>query len=187
MKRVVGCGFVGLALVALFLGALAWAVWTHGRLARAEREVDRAWTEIEILCRQRAEIVPRLVDSLRTGNGVDPALLDRLLEARDRSFEVLPTPWLVTDRERFERFRALQRRLSAAIDAVREAAAASPGGSGANEAASRLEAISAALGSASAAFDEASAAYNRLLTTPPSSWIARIGGFREAVELDDGP
>lgn len=181
MKRVVGCGVVGLALVALFLGSLAWAAFTYGRLARAEREVDRAWTRIEILCRERAEIVPRLVASLRERNAADPALLDRLLEARERSFEALPIPEIVTDRERFARFHSLQEALSSAVGAVLEAGNSAPGGGGASDAATRLGAIRVDLETAAAAFDAASSAYNGLLAQAPSSWIARIGGFREAA------
>lgn len=183
MKRVLGCGVVGLALVAVLLGSLAWAVFTYGRLARAQREVDRAWTEIEILCRERAEIVPRLVESLRERNAVDPVALDRVLEARARSFEILPTPELVTDRERLERFLSLQRGLVSAVDEVLPAANAA---AGAGDAAIRLEAIGADLVTASAAFDEASAAYNDLLARAPASWIARIGGFREAAAFGEG-
>lgn len=185
MKRVVGCGVVGLALVALFLGSLAWAVFTYGRLARAEREIDRAWTEIELLCRRRAEIVPRLVESLRERSAADPAALDRLLEARERSFEVLPIPEIVTDAERFARFRSGQQTLSAAVDAVLEAATFSPEGAAASDAAAQLAQIGAGLEAASSAFDDASAAYNGLLARAPSSWIARIGGFREAAAFGE--
>lgn len=183
MKRVLGCGVVGLALVALLLGTLAWAVFTYGRLARAQREVDRAWTEIEILCRERAEIVPGLVESLRVGRAVDPVVLDRLLEARTRSFEILPNPELVTDRERLERFLSLQRALASAVDEVLPAARAAAGG---GDAAIRLDAIDADLDAALAAFDEASAKYNDLLAGAPASWIARIGGFRESAAFGEG-
>jgi hypothetical protein len=183
MKRVVGCGVVGLALVAVFFGSLGWAVFTYGRLARAEREVDRAWTEIEVLCRERVEIVPRLVESLDGTNAVDSALLDRLRKARERSFEILPTPDLVTDGARFARFHSLQRGLASAVD---EVLAAAPSASPVGDAATRLEAIAVELEAASAAFDEASHAYNELLARPPSSWIARIGEFREAAAFGEG-
>jgi LemA protein len=183
MKRVLGCGVVGFALVAVLLGSIAWAVFTYGRLARAQREVDRAWTEIEILCRERAETVPRFVESVRGRDGIDSAVLDRLLDARERSFEILATPELVIDTERFARFWSLQRGLASAVDEV--LTATNPAG-GVNDPAVRLEAIGAGLRTASTAFDDASAVYNDLLASAPSSWIARIGGFREAASFGEG-
>ena len=170
MKRVLGCGAVGLVLVCLFFGLLAWALWIHTRLARAERTLDRAWTEIEREYRQRDEVLADFLEASGRERTASPEAIERVEAARREASEVLPTPELITDAERLARFCRLQE----AVDAARRGL-----GDDADLASSDRRMIEKRF-----AFDDVAAAYNDALAHPPSSWIGSLAGYRPAARFE---
>lgn len=184
MKRVLGCGVVGLVLLTLFLGLIAWAVWLHSGLARAERRLDRAWTDLEHAYWQRDRLVFDLISELRRDQGADAIVAERILDAREAASEVLPTPDLVTDEERLREFCKLQEALDDALSTVVSVDVLPNQGGDRAAAFHRLLESRDRLGERRQAYDGVAREYNELLLRPPASWIGTLAGFQEAARFE---
>jgi hypothetical protein len=182
MKRVRGCGAVGLGLVALFFGLLAGSVWTHTRLARAERAVDRAWTDLEGEYRERDRVVADLLESRRSASASPEDESLRAEAARRAAADVLPTPELINDADRLARFCRLQEGLDDALRLLRAPAGRQDAAEG--DPAARLAASDRRLAAGRLAFDAAAEAYNDMLAVPPASWVGTLAGYRPAARFE---
>ncbi len=176
VKRVLGCGATGFFLGLVFLAILAGAVWVHSGLVAREIRVDAAWSALERIYQRRADLVPLVADSLRGSPGADAETLETLGRARDEAVAIIPTPELLTEPGRFERFVRAQERLDAAFRDARE----SPGGAlapGFSELEAQLEATDRELAAERRRFETAVAEYNRAIDRFPGSLVARLAGF----------
>jgi len=68
-------------LVVLFLTA-AYAVTLYNSLVRLKHGVSKAWSNIDVLLRQRHEELPKLVETCRQYMQYEGAVLERVIQAR---------------------------------------------------------------------------------------------------------
>jgi LemA protein len=54
-------GFVALVVV---LGLVVWMVSMYNQIIRVEKEVDKAWSNIDVLLQQRSDELPKLIDTV---------------------------------------------------------------------------------------------------------------------------
>jgi LemA protein len=77
---------VGLALVFVFLlaviGVVAYAVMIYNGLVQVKHNVDQAWSNIDVLLKQRADELGKLLDAVKAYLGYERDLLTRLTSLR---------------------------------------------------------------------------------------------------------
>lgn len=78
---VVGIG-VAVLLVAAFI---AYTVMIYNGLVRLRKEINRAWSNIRVLLKQRNEEIPNLVDTAEQYMDYEEELMKDITEARNRS------------------------------------------------------------------------------------------------------
>ena len=70
---------VGGILAAIFL---LYFISTYNRLIRMRNEVDRAWSNIDVLLQQRYDMIPNLVNVVKGYTKHEEAIFGELIEAR---------------------------------------------------------------------------------------------------------
>ena len=70
-------------LIALVVVALVWNVVIYNRLVALRNNVDAAWSNIDVLLRQRYEEVPKLVETCRVYMRYEAETLERITELRN--------------------------------------------------------------------------------------------------------
>ena len=74
-------GGILLGVLILFL---VWAVSTYNGLVRLKHELARAWSNIDVLLKQRHDELPKLVEICRQYQQFEAATLTRVIEARSQ-------------------------------------------------------------------------------------------------------
>ena len=72
--------YLGLAIFALIL--VGWFFSTWNRLVRLEKDVDRAWANIDTLLQQRYDMVPNMVNIVKGYADHEKEIFGELTEAR---------------------------------------------------------------------------------------------------------
>jgi len=73
--------FFGLLVV---VGVLAYVAMLYNRVVRLQRNVDQAWSNIDVLLKQRHEELPKLVDLASEYIDHERHLLQQVTEAQTR-------------------------------------------------------------------------------------------------------
>lgn len=76
-------GTLGLVFAALGAVGLVWGVTLYNGLVRLRNDIERAWANIDVLLRQRADEIPNLVEVCRGYARHEREVLDAVLRARD--------------------------------------------------------------------------------------------------------
>jgi LemA protein len=72
---------VGLVLI---LGALClWGFVAYRELLRARHAVDKAWSKVEVLLKQRHDELPKLIGTCRGYSGTDAVALEGVVKSRE--------------------------------------------------------------------------------------------------------
>lgn len=71
-----------IAIVALVLALLAWAVFIYNRLVRLRNQVRTAWADIDVQLTRRHDLVPQLVSAVRAYAGHEAAVFEAVTELR---------------------------------------------------------------------------------------------------------
>ncbi|HTI39994.1 MAG TPA: LemA family protein [Vicinamibacterales bacterium] len=69
-------------VIAAIVGVLAWFVMLYNSLVQVKNNVDQAWSNIDVLLKQRADELGKLIDSVKTYLGYERDLLTRLTTLR---------------------------------------------------------------------------------------------------------
>ena len=72
--------YMGTVIFALIL--LFWFVGTWNRLVRLEKDVDRAWSNIDTILQQRFDMIPNMVKIVQEYAGHEKEIFGDLSEAR---------------------------------------------------------------------------------------------------------
>ncbi len=78
--------FEGILAFAVIVIAMVWFVVAYNNLTAAAQRTARAWGNVDALLRQRHEEIMRFVDMCRPHLQREPAVLDRVIAARDKVF-----------------------------------------------------------------------------------------------------
>ncbi len=73
--------YLGLAIFALIL--VGWFFSTWNRLVRLEKDVDRAWANIDTLLQQRYDMIPNMVNIVKGYADHEKEIFGELAEARN--------------------------------------------------------------------------------------------------------
>ena len=73
--------YLGLAIFALIL--VAWFFGTWNRLVRLEKDVDRAWSNIDTLLQQRYDMIPNMVNIVKEYADHEKEIFGELADARN--------------------------------------------------------------------------------------------------------
>ena len=78
--------FLGFAVFMAIMGAFLWYVATYNNLINVRERVAQAWSNIDVLLRQRHDELPKLVETCEHYMKHERATIDRVLEARTSIF-----------------------------------------------------------------------------------------------------
>lgn len=73
------------ALLLLAFAVAAYGVTLYNSLVGVKHQVDQAWSNIDVLLKQRHDELPKLIDVVRGHAGYERELLDRLTQLRARA------------------------------------------------------------------------------------------------------
>lgn len=73
------------ALLLLLLALVAYGVALYNGLVGVKHQVDQAWSNIDVLLKQRHDELPKLIDVVRGHAGYESQLLDQLTALRARA------------------------------------------------------------------------------------------------------
>jgi LemA protein len=76
---------VVMALALLVVAAVAYAVSLYNALIQVKHQVDQAWSNIDVLLKQRHDELPKLVDAAQAYMGHERSLLEKLTALRARA------------------------------------------------------------------------------------------------------
>jgi LemA protein len=74
---------IALAAVALIL--LAWAVAAYNGLVRGRNQVDKAWADVDTELKRRHDLIPNLVETVKGYASHEKETLNAVVEARNRA------------------------------------------------------------------------------------------------------
>lgn len=77
----------GTVLLALIVGAVAWAVWTYNRLVGLRNQVQNGWKQIDVQLKRRHDLIPNLVATVKGAMEFERDTLERVIAARSRAVE----------------------------------------------------------------------------------------------------
>jgi LemA protein len=64
---------------------VGWAVWCYNQLVRDRREIDEAWSNIDVQLKRRSDLIPNLVEIVEAYTEHESSLLEDVTEKRSRS------------------------------------------------------------------------------------------------------
>lgn len=73
------------ALLLLAAAAVAYAIALYNGLVGVRHQVDQAWSNIDVLLKQRHDELPKLIDVVRGHAGYEREMLDRITALRTRA------------------------------------------------------------------------------------------------------
>lgn len=74
----------GLIFLAILLVVLVYAVFTYNRLVGLKHGVSKAWSNIDVLLKQRHDELPKLVEACRQYMKFEQETLEKVMQARNR-------------------------------------------------------------------------------------------------------
>lgn len=72
--------------IILFLVALlifGWIIGVYNRIVTVKNQIDRAWANIDVILKQRADEIPNLVSVVEQYASYEHTIIDKLLKARE--------------------------------------------------------------------------------------------------------
>lgn len=215
LNEVGGTGEMNRSLMLVFVALVVAAVpvallmWSYNGLVAREEAVLAAWGQVESNLQRRADLTPRLVESVsrylaheretltavagqRAGGGEDlRAVIDDLSEAAGEAAETLRAPADITeDEEALERLAAAERRMGASIAALLATAEAYPELRSSDqflELQSQLEGTENRLNVTRMRFNDEVGRYNAAIRKVPGALVAGLGRFRRKAYFQAEP
>jgi LemA protein len=74
-----------LILLGLLFVLVLWFVGVYNRLVRLKNDIDRSWSNIDVLLKQRYDELPKLVDTCKGYMQYEQETFQRITEARSRT------------------------------------------------------------------------------------------------------
>jgi LemA protein len=171
------------------LGVLA-SVWLsgcgYGTLQSQDARVETAWSEVVSEYRQRAALVPELINVVRGYVPQEHALLDGVADAAARARAIPVSPKLVDDAALLARFQTAQNDLSAALSrlvAISEKYPDLKSDQNFRDAESLLETSGERIAAARGRYEDTVREYNHTVRAFPEKLTASLLGFKSKADL----
>ena len=120
--------FSMLIVAGVALLAVGWAFSTYKQLVRADQEVRARWTQVQTIYQRRAELVPNLVETVRSAPAFEAEPFTELAQARAQVAENSGARLqnALGDLKAFQRFQTAQQALSTSLQQLLADAGANP-------------------------------------------------------------
>lgn len=117
----VGCG--GLLVLLLIIGGWIWS--TYNSLVTEEQNVETAWAQVENVYQRRADLIPNLVNIVKSAKNAEIEALERTMKARAEATSIKIDPSNMTA-EDLQRYQAAQGELGQALSRLMAVSEAYP-------------------------------------------------------------
>ena len=108
-------GLIGLLIAAaVILGLFVWVKNTYNGLVTADEGVKAAWSQVENVYQRRADLIPKLVATVKGYASHESSTLEAVIEARAKATQVTVDPDKLTE-ESIAAFQSAQGELGNAI------------------------------------------------------------------------
>ncbi|MDL2242582.1 LemA family protein [Bacteroidales bacterium OttesenSCG-928-K03] len=105
---------VVLAIAAIALVIVIWAIGARNSLVRIEENVEKQWSQVENVYQRRADLIPNLVNTVKGYANHEQETLTQVVEARSKASSVNIDPSNMNESS-LANFEAAQGELSSAI------------------------------------------------------------------------
>jgi LemA protein len=191
MKRMLGCAVVALILIVIVGGFLVWGVGINNDLVRKQLAVDASWAQVENVYQRRADLIPNLVETVKGAANFEKGTLQAVIDARARATQMVVSPEVLNDPEKFQQFQKVQGELSGALSRLMAVAEAYPdlkANRNYLELQSQLEGTENRIAQERQRFNTAVREYNTAIRVFPQSIVASFRGFgpKQFFQADAG-
>jgi LemA protein len=76
---------VVIVVAVVLLAAAGWLLLTYNGLVRRRLRVENAWSQIDVVLRQRHDLIPNLVQAVRDYTSYERGIVDDVTAARERA------------------------------------------------------------------------------------------------------
>ena len=110
----IGCaiGVVVLLGVALLV---SWGISSYNNMVSLDQAVIQQWAQVENQYQRRADLIPNLVNTVKSYADFEKDVLTKVTEARAKVSQFNITPEVLNDPQAFAKFQSLQGELSGAL------------------------------------------------------------------------
>ncbi len=169
-----------IVLISALLSA-SWLIKVRNEFVAAEEQVNQRWAQVQNVYQRRYDLVPNLVETVRTYAAHERETLQSIAEARSRAGQVQLSSDVLDDPDRFRQFQRAQAELGGALGRLLAVAENYPQLK-ANEnflqLQSQLEGTENRIAVERRRFNEAAQAYNTRLRSFPAGMVADLFGFK---------
>ncbi len=179
-----------LAIVAVVLGIIMWAVSTHNRFVALNEGIEGKWGEVQSSYQRRADLIPNLVSTVKGYADFEQETLTQVIQARANATSVNLDAGSLTP-ENIAQFQKAQGVLKGSLDRLLVTVERYPELK-ANQnflaLQDQLEGTENRINVARDRFNKETQSYNSAIKRVPASLIANIGGFepRGYFEAESG-
>ena len=183
---------IGLVVVGVVLAlVIGWAVGINNQLVTLELSVNEKWAQVQNVYQRRADLIPNLVATVKGAANFESATLQAVIDARAKATQMVVSPEVLNDPEKFRQFQKVQGELSGALSRLMAVAESYPdlkANRNYLELQSQLEGTENRIAQERQRFNAAVQGYNTAIRVFPSSVVASFRGFgpKEFFQSDAG-
>ncbi|MBY0337023.1 MAG: LemA family protein [Acetobacteraceae bacterium] len=159
------------ALLGILVLAVLWMVVVYNRLVALRAEADQAWADVDVQLRQRHDLIPNLVETVKGAAGHERGTLEAVVQARNAAVAARGP----------EAQAAAENALSASLGrlfALSEAYPSLQANQNFRDLQGQLQGVEDRLAAARRFFNNAVAEFNAAIQQVPAVFIAGRLGFR---------
>ena len=170
----------------IFAGIVVlWMVFFGGiynRLVGSEEAVRSAWAQVQNVYQRRLDLIPNLVETVKGYAAHEKETLQKVIEARAKASQMMISPDVINDPDRFAQFQQAQGSLSSVLSRLLVVIEKYPDLK-ANEnflaLQTQLEGTENRISVERMRYNQAAQEFNTLRRTFPNVFVANIAGFKE--------
>ena len=181
-----GLILVGLLSLILIV-AIDWVVSINHQLVVQEQGINEKWAQVLNIYQRRADLVPALVEQVKSVAIQEQAVAEDVTTARSRALGIRTTREVINDRTALQSFRQAQQELGGALSRLQVTAAHYPdlmSNQSFLALEAQLEDTENSIAVARMRYNEAVRDYNARLTLFPGSLVASFRGSKEKADLE---
>ena len=83
---------IGIILIAAAVIVIFFAIALYNKLVRSRKEVDNAWSQIDVQLKRRCDLIPNLVESVKGYAAHESGVFERVTKARGEALTSSAAP-----------------------------------------------------------------------------------------------
>jgi len=171
----------------ILIVAVDWAVSINHQLVAQEQGIDEKWAQVLNIYQHRADLVPALVEKVKSVAIQEQAVAEDVTMARTRALGIRTTREVINDRTALQSFRRAQQDLEGALSRLQITAEHYPdlmSNQSFLALEAQLEDTENGIAVARMRYNEAVRDYNARLTLFPGSLVASFHGSKEKADFE---